>query len=71
MQNNGQVCFNRFLIKQFLIYDIFQVKIQTDDMELAGIIIHSLGKFLKIDELQTVCDFPLEFELLQQVFSQV
>ncbi|CAF2512234.1 unnamed protein product [Rotaria sp. Silwood2] len=48
-----------------------QVRIQTDDMELAGNIIQSLGKFLKIENLQTVVDFPQEFEILEQVFYQI
>ncbi|CAF2163704.1 unnamed protein product [Rotaria magnacalcarata] len=47
------------------------VRIQTDDIELAGNIIQSMGKFLKIENLHTNGDFPLEFELLQQVFSQI
>lgn len=45
--------------------------IQTDDMELAGNIIQSLGKFLNIDALPTTCDFPQELDMLQKVFSQV
>ncbi len=48
-----------------------KVTIQTDDMELAGNIIQSLGKFLNIEDLQTTGDFPQEFEILQQIFSQV
>ncbi|CAF3460420.1 unnamed protein product [Rotaria socialis] len=47
------------------------VRIQTDDIELAGNIIQSMGKFLKIENLYTTGDFPLEFELLRQVFSQI
>jgi Bardet-Biedl syndrome 2 protein len=45
--------------------------IQTDDMELAGNIVQSIGKFLAIADLQTTGDFPQELEILQQVFSQV
>ncbi|CAF0997148.1 unnamed protein product [Rotaria sordida] len=48
-----------------------QVRIQTDDIELAGNIIQSLGKFLKIEDLQTVGDFPQEFEILEQIFYQI
>ena len=48
-----------------------QVTIQTDDMELAGNIIQSMGKFLNIDDLQTSGDFPQELDTLQRVFSQV
>ncbi|CAF0727160.1 unnamed protein product [Rotaria sp. Silwood1] len=48
-----------------------QVRIQIDDMELAGNIIQSLGKFLKIEDLQTSGDFPQEFEILEQVFYQI
>ncbi len=40
-------------------------------MELAGNIVQSIGKFLGIEDLQTTGDFPQEFEVLQQVFSQV
>lgn len=52
-------------------YGFCQMTIQTDDMELAGNIIQSLGKFLNIDALQTTCDFPQELDMLQKVFSQV
>lgn len=48
-----------------------QVTIQTDDMELAGNIVQSMGKFLNIDDLQTTADFPQELETLQNVFTQV
>ncbi|CAF0786537.1 unnamed protein product [Adineta ricciae] len=48
-----------------------QMLIQTDDMELAGNIIQSLGKFLNIDALQTTCDFPQELDMLQRIFSQI
>jgi hypothetical protein len=40
-------------------------------MELAGIIVQSIGKFLNISDLQTTADFPRELEILQQVYSQV
>ena len=45
--------------------------IHTDDMELAGNIVQSIGKFLGITDLQTSGDFPQELDNLQQVFSQV
>ncbi|CAF3537670.1 unnamed protein product [Rotaria sordida] len=48
-----------------------QVTIQTDDMELAGNIVQSMGKFLNIEDLQTTGDFPQELEMLQKVFSQI
>lgn len=48
-----------------------QVTIQTDDMELAGNVVQSLGKFLSIEDLQTSGDFPQELDQLQKVFSQV
>jgi len=53
------------------LFESFQVTIQTDDMELAGNIIQSMGKFLNIEDLQTTGDFPQELETLQKVFSQV
>ena len=53
------------------LFESFQVTIQTDDMELAGNIIQSMGKFLNIEDLQTTGDFPQELEILQKVFSQV
>jgi hypothetical protein len=40
-------------------------------MELAGNIVQSIGKFLNIEDLQTTGDFPYEFQLLEEVFSQV
>ena len=47
------------------------MNIQTDDMELAGNIVQSIGKFLGITDLQTTGDFPHELEALEQVYSQV
>ena len=40
-------------------------------MELAGNIIQSIGTFLNIEDLQTTADFPKEFEIIEQIFSQV
>ncbi|CAF0970518.1 unnamed protein product [Adineta steineri] len=48
-----------------------QITIRTDDMELAGNIVQSLGKFLNIEVLQTAGDFPQELETLQKVFSHI
>ena len=48
-----------------------KILIQTDDMEVAGNIVQSIGKFLNIEDLQTTGDFLYEFQLLEQVFSQV
>ena len=42
-----------------------------DYMELAGNIIKSMGKFLNIEDLSTTGDFPDEFQILVNVFSQV
>ena len=53
------------------LFESFQVTIQTDDMELAGNIIQSMGKFLNIEDLQTTGDFPQELEIRQKVFFQV
>lgn len=61
----------------FVLYTIFycfayiKVTILTDDMELAGNVIQSMGKFLNIEDLQTTGDFPQELETLLNVFSQV
>jgi hypothetical protein len=48
-----------------------QVTIQTDNMESAGNIVLSIGKFLNISDLQTTANFPQELEILQQVYFQV
>ncbi len=53
------------------LFELFKVTIQTDDMELAGNIVQSMGKFLNIEDLQTTGDFPQELETLQKVFFQV
>jgi Bardet-Biedl syndrome 2 protein len=62
------ICF--LLFWRFDFY-LLKVTIQTDDMELAGNIIQSMGKFLNIEDLQTTGDFPQELEVLQKVFSHV
>ena len=71
MQNNGQVSYTCVDKHSLTLTEILQVTIQTDDMELAGNIIQSMGKFLNIDDLQTSGDFPQELETLQRVFTQV
>lgn len=70
MQTNGQV---RNLLNNCLFFFLryMQVTIQTDDMELAGTVVQSIGKFLNLTDLQTTADFPQELDELQQVFRQV
>ncbi|KAH9519143.1 Bardet-Biedl syndrome 2 protein [Bulinus truncatus] len=48
-----------------------QVAIHTDDMDLAGDIIQSLAQFLKIEDLQTVVDFPSVTETLKEILVKV
>ena len=71
MQSTGQVCWIYSCVNWNRISYWLKVTIQTDDMELAGNIVQSIGKFLNISDLQTTADFPRELEILQQVYSQV
>uniref|UniRef100_A0A2C9L6U9 Bardet-Biedl syndrome 2 protein homolog n=1 Tax=Biomphalaria glabrata TaxID=6526 RepID=A0A2C9L6U9_BIOGL len=48
-----------------------QFAIHTDDMDLAGNVIQSLAEFLKIEDLQTIVDFPVETETLKQILIKV
>ncbi len=44
---------------------------RTDDLDLAGLLVQSLISYLNIVDLQVTCDFPEEFENLQQILIQV
>ena len=48
-----------------------QITFQTDDMELAGLLVQSLVTFLNIVDLSVTCDFPLEIENLRQILIKV
>ena len=48
-----------------------QMTLRTDDMELAGNLIQSLAVYLNIADLQVTCDFPDEFEILEQTLLKV
>ena len=48
-----------------------QITFQTDDMELAGLLVPSLVSFLNLGDLQVTCDFPLEIENLQETLIKV
>lgn len=48
-----------------------QMTIRTDDMDLAGNLIQSLAAYLNIPDLQVNCDFPDEFEILEQTLIKV
>lgn len=48
-----------------------QMTIRTDDMELAGNLIQSLAAYLNMADLQVTCDFPEEFEILEQTLIKV
>ena len=50
---------------------IFQVMINTDDMDLAGDLIQALATFLNIDDLHTNIDFPDEMEKLRGILVKV
>ena len=48
-----------------------QVVLRTEDMDLAGELIQTMGNFLNIEDLQSVADFPNEMERLRQVLEKV
>lgn len=48
-----------------------QMTIRTDDMELAGNLIQSLAAYLNLSDLQVTCDFPDEFQVLEETLSKV
>ena len=47
------------------------ITIRTDSMELAGDLITDLCQYCKIDECDSVCDFPNEFTVIEQLMSAV
>ena len=48
-----------------------QITFQTDEMELAGLLVQSLVAYLNIMDLQVTCDFPEEIESLQETLTKV
>jgi hypothetical protein len=47
------------------------ITIRTDSMELAGDIIQDLCRYLKIENLESLADFPAEMETFQGVLTRV
>ena len=45
------------------------VTIKTDDMDLAGDIVQSLGTYLGMEDLATSCNFPTEISSLEKMLS--
>ncbi|KAK6191700.1 hypothetical protein SNE40_003318 [Patella caerulea] len=48
-----------------------QVVIKTDDMDVAGDIIQAVATFLKIEDLQSIVDFPIEMGTLETILVRV
>ncbi|ESO97302.1 hypothetical protein LOTGIDRAFT_214128 [Lottia gigantea] len=48
-----------------------QMCIKTDNMDLAGDIIQSVANFLKIEDLQSLVEYPTEMETLEKVLVKV
>lgn len=46
-----------------------QITIKTDDMDLAGDIVQSLGLYLGMEDLATTCNFPTEVTGLETMLS--
>ena len=45
------------------------VTVKTDDMDLAGDIVQSLGTYLGMEDLATSCNFPIEISGLEKMLS--
>ena len=45
------------------------VTVKTDDMDLAGDIVQSLGTYLGMEDLATSCNFPNEISGLEKMLS--
>ena len=45
------------------------VTVKTDDMDLAGDIVQSLGTYLGMEDLATSCNFPTEISGLEKMLS--
>jgi len=48
-----------------------QLQIRTDDMDLAGDLVQDLCKYLKLDHLESIVDFPLEMTKFNEVLERV
>ena len=46
------------------------ITIRTDDMELAGDLVQSLGTYLGMEDLATNCNFPAEISKLEKLLGQ-
>ena len=46
------------------------ITIKTDNMDLAGDIIQSLGTYLGMEDLATTCNFPSEISSLENMLSR-
>eukprot|EP00823_Brevimastigomonas_motovehiculus_P004033 TRINITY_DN2584_c0_g1_i1.p1 TRINITY_DN2584_c0_g1~~TRINITY_DN2584_c0_g1_i1.p1 ORF type:complete len:746 (+),score=184.32 TRINITY_DN2584_c0_g1_i1:77-2314(+) len=47
------------------------IQISTDNMDLAGDIVQDLCHYLKIDDVESIADFPTEMNAFQQVLQRV
>lgn len=50
---------------------LFQITLNTDDIDLAGDLVQSLATFLAIEDLQAEADFPAYFEELRVTLTEV
>ncbi|KAJ8398586.1 hypothetical protein AAFF_G00421140 [Aldrovandia affinis] len=48
-----------------------EITLKTDDIDLAGELVHSLASFLAIDDLQVEADFPAYFEEVRATLTEV
>eukprot|EP01027_Heterolobosea_sp_BB2_P022819 GEZU01033661.1.p1 GENE.GEZU01033661.1~~GEZU01033661.1.p1 ORF type:complete len:176 (-),score=72.34 GEZU01033661.1:15-542(-) len=48
-----------------------QITIRVDDMEIAGEIIQDMCQYLTVNELESVANFPQEFEVFRQILVKV
>jgi hypothetical protein len=48
-----------------------RVRIQCDSMDLAGELLQDMVKYFKIDELESVADFPQEYQKFEEVLKRV
>lgn len=48
-----------------------QVRIQNDSMELVGEIVQDMGQYFKVEDLESVCEFPQEIASFEEVVNQV
>jgi hypothetical protein len=48
-----------------------RLRIQCDSMDLAGELLQDMVKYFKIDELQSVADFPQEYQKFEEVLKRV